>query len=107
MASLHVGQVPATQCVYKAAGIGILMVGEENYGEGASRKHAAMEPLHPDVRNVLVNNFGRINETNLKKQTCLFETLTINQITTKFWKTMVLTFLVLPNFVPASRLHWY
>jgi aconitate hydratase len=62
------GTVPNTQRAYKAAGVGTLVVGDENYGEGSSREHAAMEPRHLGVRAVLVKSFARIHETNLKKQ---------------------------------------
>jgi aconitate hydratase len=62
------GSVPATQRAYKAAGIGSVVVGDENYGEGSSREHAAMEPRHLGVRAILVRSFARIHETNLKKQ---------------------------------------
>jgi len=62
------GEVPATQRVYKAAGIGSIVVGDENYGEGSSREHAAMEPRFLGVRAILVKSFARIHETNLKKQ---------------------------------------
>lgn len=62
------GPVPATQRAYKAAGIGSIVVGDENYGEGSSREHAAMEPRHLGVKVVLVKSFARIHETNLKKQ---------------------------------------
>ena len=62
------GPVPATQRAYKAVGIGSIVVGDENYGEGSSREHAAMEPRHLGVRAVLVKSFARIHETNLKKQ---------------------------------------
>ncbi|HVS93342.1 MAG TPA: aconitate hydratase [Mucilaginibacter sp.] len=62
------GPVPATQRAYKAAGIGTVVVGDENYGEGSSREHAAMEPRHLGVRAILVKSFARIHETNLKKQ---------------------------------------
>ncbi|MDQ3050529.1 MAG: aconitate hydratase [Bacteroidota bacterium] len=62
------GPVPATQRAYKAAGIGSIVVGDENYGEGSSREHAAMEPRFLGVRAVLVKSFARIHETNLKKQ---------------------------------------
>lgn len=66
------GAVPATQRAYKAAGIGSIVVGDENYGEGSSREHAAMEPRHLGVRAVLVKSFARIHETNLKKnKVCL------------------------------------
>jgi aconitate hydratase len=62
------GAVPATQRAYKAAGIGSIVVGDENYGEGSSREHAAMEPRHLGVRIILTKSFARIHETNLKKQ---------------------------------------
>ncbi len=62
------GEVPSTQRKYKAAGIGTIVVGDENYGEGSSREHAAMEPRHLGVRAILVKSFARIHETNLKKQ---------------------------------------
>ena len=62
------GAVPATQRAYKAAGIGSIVVGDENYGEGSSREHAAMEPRFLGVRAVLTKSFARIHETNLKKQ---------------------------------------
>jgi aconitate hydratase len=60
--------VPKVQRQYKAKGIGSVVVGDENYGEGSSREHAAMEPRHLGVRAVLVKSFARIHETNLKKQ---------------------------------------
>lgn len=53
---------------YKAAGIGSIVVAGENYGEGSSREHAALEPRFLNVRVVLVKSFARIHETNLKKQ---------------------------------------
>lgn len=62
------GEVPAVQRAYKAAGIGSIVVGDENYGEGSSREHAAMEPRHLGVKVILVKSFARIHETNLKKQ---------------------------------------
>ena len=61
-------EVPKVQRAYKAAGIGSIVVGDENYGEGSSREHAAMEPRHLGVRVVLTKSFARIHETNLKKQ---------------------------------------
>lgn len=60
--------VPKVQREYKAKNIGSVVVGDENYGEGSSREHAAMEPRHLGVRAVLVKSFARIHETNLKKQ---------------------------------------
>lgn len=61
-------QVPELAREYKAQGIGSIIVGDENYGEGSSREHAAMEPRHLGVKIVLVKSFARIHETNLKKQ---------------------------------------
>jgi aconitate hydratase len=61
-------EVPKVQRAYKAAGVDSVVVGDENYGEGSSREHAAMEPRHLGVRAVIVKSFARIHETNLKKQ---------------------------------------
>ncbi len=60
--------VPETQRAYKSSGIPTIVVGDENYGEGSSREHAAMEPRHLGIKAVLVKSFARIHETNLKKQ---------------------------------------
>jgi aconitate hydratase len=60
--------VPVVARALKASSIGTLVVGDENYGEGSSREHAAMQPRHLGVRAVLVKSFARIHETNLKKQ---------------------------------------
>ncbi|HNE51776.1 MAG TPA: aconitase family protein, partial [Leptospiraceae bacterium] len=60
--------VPKVQRAYKAAKVGSIVVGDENYGEGSSREHAAMEPRFLGVRAILVKSFARIHETNLKKQ---------------------------------------
>ncbi|HSN09494.1 MAG TPA: hypothetical protein VLS85_10655 [Hanamia sp.] len=62
------GPLPETQRAYKAQGIGTAIVADENYGEGSSREHAAMEPRHLGVKAVIVKSFARIHETNLKKQ---------------------------------------
>lgn len=62
------GEVPAVQRQYKQHQVGSIVVGDENYGEGSSREHAAMEPRFLGVRAILVKSFARIHETNLKKQ---------------------------------------
>lgn len=62
------GSVPEVQRAYLLAGIHTIVVGDENYGEGSSREHAAMEPRHLGVKVILVRSFARIHETNLKKQ---------------------------------------
>jgi aconitate hydratase len=60
--------VPQVARSYKSAGTGSIVIGEENFGEGSSREHAAMEPRFLNVKAVLVKSFARIHETNLKKQ---------------------------------------
>merc|ERR1712142_825633 len=62
------GGVPDVARVYKANGIKWVVVGDNNYGEGSSREHAALEPRHLGGRAVIVKSFARIHETNLKKQ---------------------------------------
>lgn len=62
------GEVPAVQRHYKQENTGSIVIGDENYGEGSSREHAAMEPRFLGVRAILVKSFARIHETNLKKQ---------------------------------------
>lgn len=61
-------EVPAAARAYKESGMGSIVVGDENYGEGSSREHAAMEPRNLGVKAILVRSFARIHETNLKKQ---------------------------------------
>ncbi|NQT77290.1 MAG: aconitate hydratase [Bacteroidetes bacterium] len=68
--------VPDTARLYKSEGYGSIVVGDENYGEGSSREHAAMEPRNLGVKAVLVKSFARIHETNLKKQGMLALTFT-------------------------------
>lgn len=60
--------VPDVARAYKAKGIRWVAVGDENYGEGSSREHAALEPRHLGGRAIIVKSFARIHETNLKKQ---------------------------------------
>ncbi|EDV27344.1 uncharacterized protein TRIADDRAFT_35443 [Trichoplax adhaerens] len=62
------GSVPDTARHYKAQNIGWVVVGDENYGEGSSREHAALEPRHLGGKAIIVKSFARIHETNLKKQ---------------------------------------
>ena len=61
-------ETPKVARAYRNAGVGSVIIGDENYGEGSSREHAAMEPRHMGVRAVIVKSFARIHETNLKKQ---------------------------------------
>ncbi|HRJ13632.1 MAG TPA: aconitate hydratase [Saprospiraceae bacterium] len=68
--------VPESGLAYRDAGIGTVVFGEENYGEGSSREHAAMQPRFLGVKAVVVKSFARIHETNLKKQGMLALTFT-------------------------------
>jgi aconitate hydratase len=61
-------KIPMVADAYRIAGVGSIVIGDENYGEGSSREHAAMEPRFVGVKAVLVKSFARIHETNLKKQ---------------------------------------
>ncbi len=98
------GPVPATQRNYKAEGIGSIVVGDENYGEGSSREHAAMEPRHLGVRAVLVKSFARIHETNLKKQGMLALTFTDKDDYEKIQEDDVVDILGLTEFAPNQAL---
>jgi len=98
------GEVPAVQRAYKAAGIGSIVVGDENYGEGSSREHAAMEPRHLGVRVVLVKSFARIHETNLKKQGMLGLTFADKADYDKIQEDDVIDVLGLTTFTPDTPL---
>jgi aconitate hydratase len=98
------GTVPSTQRAYKAAGIGSIVVGDENYGEGSSREHAAMEPRHLGVRAVLVKSFARIHETNLKKQGMLALTFDDKADYEKFREDDSIDILGLTTFAPNQKL---
>ncbi|WP_410220441.1 aconitate hydratase [Pedobacter sp.] len=98
------GAVPATQRAYKAAGIGSIVVGDENYGEGSSREHAAMEPRHLGVRAVLVKSFARIHETNLKKQGMLALTFADKDDYNKIKEDDIIDIIGLTEFAPNKPL---
>ena len=98
------GPVPATQRAYKAAGVGSIVVGDENYGEGSSREHAAMEPRHLGVRAVLVKSFARIHETNLKKQGMLALTFNDKADYEKFREDDTIDINGLTGFAPGKPL---
>ena len=98
------GPVPDTQRAYKAAGIGSVVVGDENYGEGSSREHAAMEPRHLGVRVVLVKSFARIHETNLKKQGMLGITFADKEDYNKIQEDDTIDILGLTDFAPGKPL---
>ena len=98
------GPVPATQRAYKAAGIGTIVVGDENYGEGSSREHAAMEPRFLGVRAVLTKSFARIHETNLKKQGMLALTFANKSDYEKIQENDSIDIIGLTTFAPNTPL---
>jgi aconitate hydratase len=98
------GPVPVTQRAYKADNIGTIVVGDENYGEGSSREHAAMEPRHLGVRAVLVKSFARIHETNLKKQGMLALTFANKEDYDKILEDDTFDILGLESFAPSTPL---
>ncbi len=100
----ELGEVPATQRTYKSEGIPTLVVGDENYGEGSSREHAAMEPRHLGVRIVLVKSFARIHETNLKKQGMLGLTFANPSDYDKIQEDDTFETLDLSSFAPGKQL---
>jgi aconitate hydratase, mitochondrial len=98
------GSVPAVQRAYKAAGIGSIVVGDENYGEGSSREHAAMEPRHLGVRAIIVRSFARIHETNLKKQGMLALTFANKEDYDKIEEDDTFDIVGLTSFAPGKQL---
>lgn len=100
----EVGEVPAVQRAYKAAGVPTVVVGDWNYGEGSSREHAAMQPRHLGVAAVLVKSFARIHETNLKKQGMLALTFSQEADYEKIQEDDVLNFVDLAEFAPGKPL---
>ncbi|MCX6274425.1 MAG: aconitate hydratase [Bacteroidetes bacterium] len=96
--------VPKVQRAYKAAGVGSIVVGDENYGEGSSREHAAMEPRHLGVRAILVKSFARIHETNLKKQGMLGITFADKADYDKVREDDTIDILGLTSFAPGKQL---
>ena len=97
-------EVPKVQRAYKAAGIGSIVVGDENYGEGSSREHAAMEPRHLGVRAILVKSFARIHETNLKKQGMLALTFADKNDYEKIQEDDILDIIGITAFAPGTPL---
>jgi aconitate hydratase len=96
--------VPLVARQYKAAGYYSIVVGDENYGEGSSREHAAMEPRYLGVRVVLVRSFARIHETNLKKQGMLAVTFANKDDYDKIMEDDIIDILDLEKFSPSKPL---
>ena len=89
---------------YKAQGIGSMVVAEENYGEGSSREHAAMEPRFLNVKVILAKSFARIHETNLKKQGMLAVTFIDKADYDKIQEHDLITVSGLADFAPGRNL---
>lgn len=98
------GPVPGTQRAYKAKGIGTIVVGDHNYGEGSSREHAAMQPRHLGIKVILVKSFARIHETNLKKQGMLAVTFANEADYDKIREDDRFDFTDLTSFAPDKQL---
>ncbi|MRJ09946.1 aconitate hydratase [Ornithobacterium rhinotracheale] len=99
------GPVPEVQRAYKAAGVPTVVVGDQNYGEGSSREHAAMEPRHLGVVAVIVKSFARIHETNLKKQGALALTFNNEADYDLILEDDTFNFIDLDEFAPDKQLH--
>lgn len=98
------GTVPDVARAYKAAGVPTVVVGDENYGEGSSREHAAMQPRHLGVSAVLVRSFARIHETNLKKQGMLALTFADKSDYDKIQEDDTINFIDLTEFTAGKPL---
>lgn len=97
-------EVPKVARAYKAKHIASLVVGDENYGEGSSREHAAMEPRHLGVQAILVKSFARIHETNLKKQGMLAITFADKADYDKIQEDDSIDIIGLTTFAPGDQL---
>ncbi len=82
----------------------MVVIGDENYGEGSSREHAAMEPRHLGVRAIIVKSFARIHETNLKKQGMLGLTFADKADYDKVQEDDFIDICGLTNFAPGKQL---
>ncbi len=89
---------------YKTKGISSIVVAEENYGEGSSREHAAMEPRFLNVKAILVKSFARIHETNLKKQGVLALTFANKADYDKIAEGDMISVIGLTDFAPGKQL---
>ena len=97
-------EVPALARKLKAQGIGSIVVAEENYGEGSSREHAAMEPRFLNVKAIVVKSFARIHETNLKKQGMLALTFVNKDDYEKIQEDDQISITGLSDFAPGKNL---
>ena len=98
------GPVSGTAKMYKSEGISSIVVAEENYGEGSSREHAAMEPRFLNVKVILAKSFARIHETNLKKQGMLAITFKDKADYNRIQEHDLISVIGLQNFAPGRDL---
>jgi len=96
--------VPKLARKIKSEGLGSVVVAEENYGEGSSREHAAMEPRFLNVKAILVKSFARIHETNLKKQGMLALTFVNKDDYDKILEDDKISITGLTDFKPGKNL---
>ena len=97
-------EVSTAAKAYKAQGISSIVVAEDNYGEGSSREHAAMEPRFLNVKVILAKSFARIHETNLKKQGMLALTFCNKDDYNKVQEDDRISLTGLKEFAPGSKL---
>jgi aconitate hydratase len=97
--------VPSVAKAYKTSGLGSVVIGEENFGEGSSREHAAMEPRYLNVKAVIVKSFARIHETNLKKQGVLTLTFSNKEDYNKVREDDKIDITGLKDFLPGKQVN--
>ncbi len=97
-------EVPTLARRYKSRGLGSVVIAEDNYGEGSSREHAAMEPRHLNVKVIIVKSFARIHETNLKKQGMLALTFINNDDYNKVQEKDKISIIGLKDFAPDKNI---
>jgi len=98
-------ETPGVARYYKDNNICSIIIGDENYGEGSSREHAAMEPRYMNIRVVIVKSFARIHETNLKKQGILALTFSNKDDYNKILEDDKINILGLKEFQPGKKLN--
>ena len=98
-------ETPGVARYYKDNNIYSIIIGDENYGEGSSREHAAMEPRYMNIRVVIVKSFARIHETNLKKQGILALTFSNKDDYNKILEDDKINILGLKEFQPGKKLN--
>ena len=99
-------ETPTVARYYKNNNISSIVIGDENYGEGSSREHAAMEPRYMNIKAVIVKSFARIHETNLKKQGILALTFNDKSDYDRILENDIFNILGLKEFCPDQNLNF-